>query len=463
MMKKNILPIIMLSALYLFLSMPSSAQINPTIQNSLYNPGNWDTAGNLTDTFWLHPPKYIPGQDWGVFSGNWKTTPSITGSWGGLRDKLERKGVQIIPAYFGQFAANPLGGEKKGDSWKGDIGVSLFVDLERLTGWKGGYMLISGTYVNPGRNLSGDYIGNFFPVQMDSLDENGGARLVHFALAQQLFNNTTELVLGRIITGEDFAFTRLACTSVSPSICANPIAGRQTVTFPTYPIATWGARLKYKPNRTWYTQVGTYLVYEGLGNSNTGGLSFRVPNGSGMLTLGEVGYYLNNTRDVPGFPGVIKAGGYYTTERLTELDTGKNADGSWGIYLIGENKLYSEKSRPSEGLSGFLALSYSPEDRNEITFMASGGLSYQGVIPDRSFDTLAFNFAYGLFSDDLNEFNRENGDPTQDAETYLELNYRIQVAPWLFLQPTTQVIIKPDGRSDIDDAFVLGFAVGTVL
>jgi len=125
--------------------------------------------------------------------------------------------------------------------------------------------------------------------------------------------------------------------------------------------------------------------------------------------------------------------------------------------------LYSENSQYTEGLSGFLALSYSPEDRNIITFMASGGLSYQGLIPNRSDDTLAFVFAYGLFSDDLNDFNRENGDPNQSSETLLELNYRIQVAPWLFVQPDVQVIINPDGRSDIDDALVIGFGLGTVL
>ena len=84
-------------------------------------------------------------------------------------------------------------------------------------------------------------------------------------------------------------------------------------------------------------------------------------------------------------------------------------------------------------------------------------------MPSRSDDIFAFIFAYGLFSDDLNEFNRDNGDPLQDYEVILELNYRIQIAPWLFLQPDVQFVINPDGRSDINDALVIGFGVGTVL
>jgi len=455
--------ILLILGLSFFLCLPASAQINPWIQNNLYDPRKWDTAGQFTDTYWLHPPEYTPDQEWGIFSGKWRTTPSITGSWGGFRDNLEQKGVQVMVAYFGQLATNPLGGEKKGVSWKGDISGSIFMDMERLTGWKGGYLLFSVSYVNPGRSLSPDYIGNFFSVQLDTLDEHGGFRIVHMALGQQLFNNTTEIVLGRIITGEDFANLRLACTSLNQRVCANPIVGRQSLTFPTYPVATWGARIKFKPHRDWYAQAGSYLVYAGLGNSNTGGLEFKVPNGSGLLSMGEVGYITGNYRGVPGLPGIIKAGAYYDSERLTDLDSGRNVNGTWGMYILGEQMLYSENSQYTEGLSGFLALSYGPEDRNIITFMASGGLSYQGLISGRSSDTMAFVFAYGLFSDDLNEFNRENGDPNQSAETLLELNYRIQVAPWLFLQPDVQVIINPDGRSDIDDALVIGLGLGTIL
>lgn len=454
--------IFLLLGLAFFLSLPARAQINPWIQNSLYNPGAWDTAGRLTDTFWLHPPQYTSGQEWGVFSGKWRTTPSITGGWGGFRDKLETKGVQFIAAYFGQFAANPVGGERQGESWKGDISGTLFLDMERLVGWKGGYMLTSFTYINRGKAISADFVGNIFPLQLDSGDDDGAARLVHLAIAQELFNQTTEIVLGRIITGDDFAFLSRACTSLSNALCANPIA-KQSVTFLTYPFATWGARVKYKPTSAWYAQAGTYLVYSGIRNSNTGGIEFKVPNGAGMMTLAEIGYYPSKYRDIPGLPGVIKGGFYYDSERLTDLKTGENDRGTWGIYLMSEQMLYTEDSKYMEGLSGFLSFSYAPQDKNEITFFSGGGLGYLGLIPGRHSDMLALNYAFGLFSDDLNDFNRDNGDPTQDFELLLELNYRIQVAPWLFLQPDIQYVINPDGRSDIDNAFVIGFGVGTVL
>jgi len=137
--------------------------------------------------------------------------------------------------------------------------------------------------------------------------------------------------------------------------------------------------------------------------------------------------------------------------------------GVLGAYILGEQMLYSENSDYSEGLSAFLALSYAPENRNKITFMSAGGLSYQGVLPSRSEDIFAFIFAYGLYSNDLAEFERNNDLQVQDYEIILELNYRIQIAPWLFFTPDIQVVINPDGRSDINDALVIGFGVGTVL
>lgn len=448
--------------LLLFLGSSAFAQINPWINSTLYNPEKWDTAGPQTATPWLHPPTWTPGQGWGVFSGKWRTTGALTGSWGGLRDRLAEHGVQLVAAYFGQFAADPAGGERQGVSWRGDLNAGLFLDLERLVNWKRGYITVSFSYRNPGNSLSADFIGNQFPVQIQSDDGNGAARLVHLAFGQQLFDNKAELAAGRIITGEEFATLRLACTSLNQGLCSNPIAANQSISFPTYPSAVWGVRLKVKPGTSWYGQAGSYVVYEDFRNADDHGFNFSIPSGSGLLTIAEIGYIVGKHSD-PGLPGIYKAGGYYDGERLTELRTDQNARGTWGLYIMGEQMLYSENSGYTEGLSAWGALSYAPEDRNIITLMAAGGLSYQGAIPGRSDDILAFNFAYGHYSGDLRQFERENSETVQHSETVLELNYRIQVAPWLYFVPDVQVVINPDGKHDIDDALVVGFGAGTVL
>ena len=91
--------------------------------------------------------------------------------------------------------------------------------------------------------------------------------------------------------------------------------------------------------------------------------------------------------------------------------------------------------------------------------MAAGGLSYQGLFPGRPWDSLSAIFAYGHFSDDLEGTTSYD----QSYEVLLELNYQFQLAPWIMVKPDLQYVINPEGRSDIDDALVIGFAFGFTL
>ncbi len=434
------------------------AGINPWIAASLYDPAKWDTAGPYTATPWLHPPRWTPGDDWGVFSGgDWRNRPAMTGNWGGLRDRLlKRYGVSLVGAYFGQPAANPWGGLDQGTSYKGDLSLSLFADMDRLMGWKGGYFLASYTYKNSGKSLSADTIGNRFPVQLDNGDEGGVSRLVHLVLGQVFWDNAMEIVAGRIITGEDFANLPMAATSVNQAICANPVAANRSISFPTYPSAVWGARIKAKPFSNWYAQIGTYQVFEDFRSVDTSGFEFTNPDGSGLLTLGEFGYLNGTLARQTGLPGVYKGGVYYDGERVEALSTGRDAHGTWGMYALAQQMVYAENKEHTQGLTVWGALSYAPPDRNTVSFMAAGGLSYQGLIPGRPWDRASFIGAYGGFSSDL------DGTTTYDQtfEGLLELNYRYQPAQWLFIQPDIQYVIRPDGRTDIRDAFVVSLAFG---
>ncbi|MEM7025085.1 MAG: carbohydrate porin [Pseudomonadota bacterium] len=449
-------------AVVILASSEGLADINPWIATNIYNPEKWDTSGPETATPWLHPPTWTPDQDWGVLSGNLQAT-ALTGSWGGLRDQLLEDGVFVSAAYFAQPAGNPVGGVDQGSSYKGDLGLAAFLDLERLVDWKRGYVTASFSYKEGNDTLSTRDVGNQFPVQLPSFDDDGAAtRLVHLALGQQLFDNSVELVAGRIIAGEDFASLRLACTSLNQAICGNPIAGAQSISFPAYPSATWGGRVKFKPGSGWYAQTGAYLVYPDFRDQDDHGVEFGAPDGSGVLALGEFGYLVGRHRGDNSRPGKYKIGGYYDGERLQDLKSGKNKRGTWGIYAMGEQMLYAEDDTFDQGLSAFLSLSYAPPDVNRIEFMAAGGLSYKGPLKQRPNDAVSLIGAYGKFSSDLRSGERARGESGHTGEGLVEVNYRLQLAPWIFAQPDVQWIINPAGDSKTDDALVLGLGFGIV-
>jgi len=168
-------------------------------------------------------------------------------------------------------------------------------------------------------------------------------------------------------------------------------------------------------------------------------------------------------RGVDSFPGKYKFGGYYDSERVTNQESQTDGYGTWGLYTLAEQMLYAENDNYNEGLSVFFSLSYAPPSRNLIKFMAAGGLSYQGLIPGRPQDALALVGAYGRYSNALARGQRARGETVQDFELLLEANYRIQVAPWIFLQPSVQGVIHPGGNGGVPDAMVIGFAFGATL
>jgi len=368
-------------------------------------------------------------------------------------------------AYFGQLAANPVGGVREGGTtWRGDLAAGVFVDLERVAGWYRTYLTATADWKAGTDSLTNHFIGNQLPVQLDNGDDGGATRLVNLAVGHQLFDDTAEIVAGRLVTGEDFATLRLACTSLNQGICSVPIAAPQSISFPTFPSAVWGGRLKVKPGTSWSAQVGSYLVFPGFRDPSFHGTNFSAPEGSGALTIAHLMYLVGGSgTDHRSLPGRYLLGGYFDSEEITAVETRQPVHGTGGAYLMGQQMLFARTEGSDVGLSAWFALSWAPPNRNRVSNMAAGGLSYQGILPSRPWDGLALIAARSGYSNDLRRGERARGEPLQHGELLLELNYRLSLAKSFWVQPDIQGVIQPKGRSDIPDALAIGFAVGVVL
>jgi porin len=100
------------------------------------------------------------------------------------------------------------------------------------------------------------------------------------------------------------------------------------------------------------------------------------------------------------------------------------------------------------GLSLFGSLIDAAQERiKTLSWFASAGASYRGLVPGRDRDTAAFALYFGGFSRDL---------PGQTYELVLEWTYAIAVTRWLTIQPDVQYVINPGGRSSVGNAVVAG-------
>ncbi len=383
------------------------------------------------------------------FLGSWAKKEYFTGNWGGSREILMDKGIDIFGFYYTTVLGNPIGGRAKGLSYAGLLDVFINLDLEKLVGLEGSSFRISG-YWSSGRSLTEDFIGNFFNVSSAFNGDSVG--LYQFYFEQSLFDDILNIALGRLATGDDFMTSPIFYNFVSLAFDQNPVSIFFNIpSFTANPTSTWGLRAKIAPLKEFYAMFGVYDS-----NPATGRIRFRnfEPsfNGEGLI-IGELGFSVNKRRDSDGLPGNYKIGAYYDTSDFALLsDPEAKRSGNYGFYLLMDQMIYSEGGAGSdEGLTPFATFTLAPSnDINTFPFFFSTGMVYEGLFPSRDTDTTSFGFSYGNVSKEL---------IGQDFEVLMELTYIFNITPWLSVQPDIQYVIHPGGSSETSNALVIGFAL----
>ncbi len=393
----------------------------------------------------------------------------LTGDWGGLRTRLNNKGVVPTLTYVADIQGNPVGGARQGFKYFHNIGLDLIIHTEKLIGLKGGRFHVSVSQ-RSGESLTHRDIKNTFNVAQVCCGDT--YKLVNLSYEQALFDEKLNIRLGRISGGDEFLSSPLYWLFVQNGIDGNPVGIFFNAGFSAYPNATWGVRVKSHPTKNFYIMAGAYNAnQERIKNSNHGAdFTFDGP----YFFIAETGYHLNGLLSQRGLPGNYKIGGYHQSgdyQIFSDPDRTKN--GKWGFYVLVDQMIYREKGGhgiiADQGLTPFAAFLFAPDDEiNSIPFFMNGGLVYKGLIPGRDQDYAGFALIYGKFTDKMNQDMAQatsfeltdNPMRPKDFEAVLEWMYKIQITQWLNIQPDVQYVIKPGGTGDIDNALVLGFQLG---
>lgn len=378
----------------------------------------------------------------------WLTQDTATGDWGGLRSRLEAAGLAVEGNYQTDLLTNPIGGESHGFAYDGLMEISLDFDLEKIAGLEGTSFTISGWWAS-GDDLSDDHIGNL--IDVSQVFDGRSVRLGQMYVEQELFDEALNVEIGRLSTGDDFAASDLYEAYVSTGVNGNPFALEANLpSFTSDSVATWGVRAIAKPIEQVHLAVGVYNADSNLDKNGKNGVDLSLDLQDGVLTFAESGYHWNQTKDDTALPGNLTFGGYFDSSDFDYVDgSDRTRNGNYGFYLLLDQMAYREGGPGSDqGLTPWAAFTLAPDEQvNTIPFSFAGGLVYQGLLPDRDDDLTALAVYYGKFSDKLED---------QNAETVVEANHRFQLAPWLYITPDFQYVIRPNGESDIDDAAVFG-------
>lgn len=404
-------------------------------------------------------------------------SPWLLGDWAGYRKHLADEGVDFQVGYTTQSAANLAGGYRTSttmryaDQWT--FGSKL--DLEKLLNWQGGQFQVTLTNRN-GQDLT-PYIndprtGGLSNVQ--GISARGDyLRLTQFWLNQKLLNNWLEVKLGRVTTNEDFDTARVGMFQNWAMGNGQPGHWRNDRWF-NAPISQWGGRVTLNLPDDVYFQVGVYNQNK-ANDTKANGFRFDMGHGEGNLVPVELGWTPQLGQQE--LPGNYRLGMFYSSTKGGDFHTWH--DGSYGKtkkayggYLLAEQQLFAMDGDKSRGLS--VSFQYVMNDHRTARMdnYQSLALAWKGPFDARPGDEVGVGMARIHVNNDYtkmrNQQNKDRGvsdynDPAylplqQGSEWNYEVYYNVKATRWLNVRPNLQVITKPGGVRQVNDALVGGIA-----
>ena len=404
-------------------------------------------------------------------------SPYMTGDWFGYREKLLDRGVEITSTFVCDVLGNTTGGKVQATRYDHSLGFDSDFDLEKILGLKGLKFHFSWLW-RDGQNLSVDAIKNQFNTS--SIFGSEQVRLYGLYLDQSLFEDKFSIRVGRIATGDDFASSPIYWIYMNNAIDGNPISLPLNLPFITYPTATWGIRTILKPYDWLEWKFGMYDGDDRVGRMDAHGADYSLRLSKGIMYIQQLGVMPDKMEGSKLLPGHYWLGLYYHSGKFFDqyedyngssyVVTGlsrKKHIGNYGLYTHFDQMLYREGgSESDQGLTAFVATTWAPADINQLPVFIDGGIFYKGLIPKRDDDIAAFGFAYGKWSGDLANSQRDERDTLglnvrpQRYEFMMEFTYKAMITKWFFIQPDIQYIVNPMGTHRYKNAFVLGNRVG---
>src|SRR5262249_31244416 len=173
----------------------------------------------------------------------------LFGDWLGVRPGLAEQGIKPLILFITDPFVNAVGGRRPGFSEHDLLALDLILETDKFLGCPGGEFRI-GFANNSGTSLSQKYVGNNFPVQLANVAD-ANPRLTYLSYTQSLFDDKLSVRFGRLtinsVYGEEFAGSQYfkAFTSVAFDLVPLGIFLNAPGAF-GYPLATWGARIKFE-------------------------------------------------------------------------------------------------------------------------------------------------------------------------------------------------------------------------
>ncbi len=416
-----------------------------------------------------------PGFATGLFSSS---RSNLLGDIYGLRTRLGNYGISLGLQETSELFGNATGGIRQGAAYNGLTTMSLGLDTSKAFGWEGGIFNVSAFQIH-GRNFSADNLGTLQTAS--GIEAQRATRLWELWFQQSFLDGKLDVKIGQQSLDTEFIGSQYSGLFINtmmgwpliPSV--DLYAGG-----PAYPLSSPGVRVRFQP-------LENMTVLAGVFNDNPPGGSFfddsqvrgasqsgtKFNTNTGALIIGEVQYAINSPvvgqmdygKASPGLPGVYRLGFWYDTgkfydqrfdnQRVSLADP--NSDGNprtrrhnYSIYGTFDQMVWRPDADGPQSVGIFARLMGAPGDRNLANLSVNGGIALKAPLPGRDNDSFGVGFGVAKISPSAiqldQDTNRLNGPyPIRSSESFIEVTYQYQAAPWWTVQPDFQYVFTPGG------------------
>ena len=437
-------------------------------------------------------PVDIPAT-WG---GDLWSRPRLTGSWGGLRDALGKKGVVLDLDLLQLPQVVASGGRDEVVRYFGLAEYTLNVDTQKLGLWPGGFLRVQGM---SGFGQTVDSAsGAFIPPSLVSLLPMPGettSGLMNLTFMQFLSPHFA-VVAGKMsgLGADENAFAHdYHSTFVNAALNFNMAAA-------LFPLTAFGGGLVVLP---WEGAVFTAAALDPDGTATNNDISEAFQDGvlvaaEGRVTIkpfGLVGHQLVGggwsnkervsleqdpsnlarlllTQQFPRLadPGVFLARFLerFFPELLVPTQPLNQVHSTWTIYYNFDQYLWSPEGHPDRGIGLFFRFGVTDGVANPIKYTYNVGIGGKGIMPGRPSDNFGIGWARTELSGNFVPFLRQQLRLGLGHEDVIEMYYNAAITPWLSAALDLQIIDQALARTfdasgtglrDLDTAVVLGLRV----
>jgi porin len=427
-----------------------------------------------------------------TWGGDVWSRPRLTGSWGGLRDAMGKRGV----VFDGDLLLTPQGvlsgGRDTGAEFWGHADYTLNVDTGKAGLWPGGFFKI---YAGSSFGESAfDDSGALVPVNTTWLfpEPNEPSTALMHATFMQFLSPKFGLVAGKIFTLDALAgeFAGNFRTQFLNTALTIPMS------LVLVPVSAYGGGAIVLP---WEGAALSALVLDPSGTPKSNDITEAFDDGVMVLATGQVavkpfglrghqkaGFMWSDkerlsldqdpgnlarllaTERFPllGDPGPIlrRVLERFFPQLLVPVQRANREDSTWAMFYGFDQYLWHPGGDPKRGIGLFFTFGTSDGEANPVKYSYSVGIGGNGVVPGRPRDTFGVAWARTQFSDDFFPFLRQQLGLGLEREDAIELYYNASVTSWLnasldlqIIEPALAKKLNSSGRlENVDTTIVAG-------